>query len=155
MSNIVCVIVAGMAGIYCEHGAEQIGNDCRPRMNEVYDCYITESELMFVGSWYDPALCRFGYTINCDENPTVTADGSLVADCYGYCMACPAGWLGRQFEFADGVGNWQCRDRGGDIKPTYGERYVGYYWEGWYVPLDFMWPYERGDPHWAYLFVSY
>jgi len=106
-------------------------------------------------SWYDPAECydengRVIENINCDEDPTVLAGGTAVADhLYGEVVACAADWpLGETAVTVPGIGSWLCLDRGGDIRPTYREIYHperGFV-TMWVLPIDVL--HHADDPPW-------
>lgn len=145
---IVCLTVLSIIGAYCVADAAPIG-DCVPRMAEVVDCVVEAEALPIRASYYNPALGG----INCDEDCSTTGDGTPVEQCYGWCMACPPGWYGRWLDFGEWVGQWQCRDHGGAITPTYGVTYTpdGFV-EGWWITCDFM---AYDEPEWAYLLLDW
>ena len=87
----VCLAVVSIIGLYCYAGAQPIG-DCFEAGPPTTICTVEADELSVRVSWYDPARCLLGQSINCDSDPTVVADGTAVADCYGWCIACPEGW---------------------------------------------------------------
>ena len=88
--------------------------------------------MMVIHSRYDPALCADGYTINCDSDPTMFADGTAVLpESYNVTAACLPEWLGATITTA--YGSWLCRDRGGMIRP-----YWSGYWNEWVIPVDVL-----------------
>jgi len=129
LSMIICYIVSTILGVYCYQGAEPVGV-CHDMIDGMI-CYVEAESLRARLSYYDPL--RGG--INCDQDCSVTADGTPVVQCWGWCMACPNGWEpkmingrlreGLVIDFGDRIGEWHCRDRGGAIKPTWGE-----WWDG-------------------------
>lgn len=135
--------------------------DCSLEMPQMYVCHAEVEDIMLWAQYYDPALCEFEeYQMNCDSDPHHLADGTPTEECYDVCMACPDGWQpklggsvggfrpGRIFNFGTEIGAWQCRDRGGGIRLTYGRKYIGCHWVGWYIPLDFLLDYTQPRPDW-------
>ena len=145
---VICLTVLGVLGTYCVEGATAVGS-CVRRMAEVTDCTVPADHLPVRASYYNPALGG----INCDEDCSTTGDGTPVAECYGWCAACPPGWYGRHLDFGRWVGQWQCRDHGGAVVPTYGRTYMpGGFVEGWWIVVDFM---AHRQPAWAYLLLDW
>lgn len=146
----VCLAVISIIGVYCYSGAKPIG-ECDYQKKAVY-CVVEPQELQLRASWYNPRLCAEGHSINCDDDPEHTADGTPVDDCFGVCIACPLGWYGEYIDLY-WLGVWQCRDHGGDIKPTWGRTYTpSGFVTTWFLYVDFM-TYE--EPSWAYLLLDW
>lgn len=149
----VCLAVIGLLDIICAPSAEPIG-DCWQPINGVLACTAEPWELPIRASWYNPLLGG----INCDKDCRYVADGTLSADCFNWCLACPLGWEphykdgqfipGKVIDFGPHVGVWQCRDVGGAIHHKYGRWYTsgGFTWE-WVIVVDFM---TYHEPEWAY-----
>lgn len=144
----VCLLVAGIAGIFCQAGAAPVGDCVSVSLIGTTFCTVEAEALPLRASWYDPALGG----VNCMEPCGYLGDGTAVADAYGWAMACPVGWYGRWLDI-EGVGRRQCRDHGGAIHPAYGRVYTPEGWvECWYITVDFL---EHEPPPWAYMLLEW
>ncbi len=101
-------------------------------------------EMPILVTWYNPALCYEGLTINCDSDPSVLADGQgwEVAD-YGRVAACIPQWLGRTIRFKNR--ELKCRDAGGMILPRWDD-----YHRAWVIPVDVLSQTAVTDNYWLY-----
>ena len=106
------------------------------------------ADLPAVMTFYDPARCLKPDAterdlINCDSDPTRTADGSIVSeDLYGVAAACDRSLLGSRVEII-GLGIFECRDTGGMIKPTWSPHYGR-----WVIYFDVL---LHEAPSWNYM----
>lgn len=95
-------------------------------------------DLPAVATWYDPSLGG----INCDDDCTRTADGSMVSEeLYGVAAACDRSLLG-SIVAIDGLGTFECRDTGSAIRPTWSPHH-----DRWVLYFDVM---LHDDPSWNY-----
>lgn len=103
-----------------------------------WPCPPPITEMPILVTWYDPALGG----INCDEDCTTFADGTLVTpDDYGRVGACIPEWLGASITIAD-LGTFECRDTGPSIVIAYNE-----YYRGWVIHVDIL---HDKPPEWNY-----
>lgn len=111
-------------------------------------------------SYYDPALCDIAPT-NCDGDPTTLATGSMHDNLYGFGLACPYEWLGREYTTWLYVPElWTarpCLDTGGNITMQWRALWQmdeDGYWHltpQWAVVIDLL---EHTPPSYVYTVVD-
>lgn len=114
---------------------------------DILICYADEDEFPILISWYDPNIETDNPAVadyQCMEPCDQLGDGTPVAEGYGRFMACVSGWYWRRIEFPDIGETRQCRDHGGAIELTCGDRGNGY---ACWIPVDFL---ERERPWYAH-----
>lgn len=118
---------------------------------DIYICTADEQDFPIFASWYDPFIetdSEEVANIQCQEPCHLLGDGTPVVEAYARFAACPLGWYARWLSFPR-VGVRQCRDHGGDIRLTCGDR--GGTYMCW-IPIDFL---ETEQPWFAYQFLEW
>jgi hypothetical protein len=147
----VCLLTA--LGFMCNDNATLPDyGDCIWQLTR-WVCMAEVDEIPIWASTYDYAICAES-PINCDSDPTVTANGTPTSpDLYWNTAACPHGWVGKTV--VTDFGSVLCNDRGGAINLTYRRVWVHLTEGGWEVMgmwvwiVDYMMPIDE-QPYWAY-----
>jgi len=114
-----------------------IGLSCEPEPPSPVDWF----DLPAIVSVYDPSIGG----VNCDDDCSVTADGTKIApNLYGTVAACDPRLLGSTVTFP-GIGSFRCIDTGSAI----GERWSKYF-DRRVVVFDLMVDLSAGVPNWSY-----
>lgn len=143
---VVCLITT--LGGWCEAGADRVGA-CFDILDTAY-CIAPVESIPLWASTYDWDVCD-DYPINCDDDPSVTANGTQTGDeLYWTSAACPHDWLGMQIQTP--YGDWACNDRGGAVHLDWRTVYrpESGFVDEWVFVVDFAVPFEE-QPYWAYL----
>lgn len=149
MDSMICVIVAGISGLFCAPDAQAPAQAAQCRQTWYgQECEV--DDLPVFPSTYDPAICQ-DHPINCSDpsDPWHGAVRRLSPDDYGRVAACPLDWLNRTIEIADIPLAVKCEDTGGRIMPMYREVWV---FDGpphiemmWVIVIDVLWN-HTADP---------
>ena len=137
----VCVTIASILGTYCAPNAT-----IPPAAECVWygdgaHCHVTEvTSIPLFLSYYDPL--EGGINCSTDGDCEHLGDGTSIYDCPN-CLACPPGMYWQRLEFAGE--QWQCRDSGTAVVPTYREVYTAEgFVTGWFLVIDLL---SVGRPH--------
>lgn len=124
MTELICLIVFGISGIFCY----DMPTDYNPPgtcINNI--CYVVPTDLQARASWYDPALYNPETgegRINCVDPCDLLGNGAPVIEYYDKIVGCPFEYYNKLIQFGDGVGVYPCWDTGNAAIPTCREVFV-------------------------------